>query len=298
MTFPPPSSCEPYWVHADWLPPGYILDHWCRQDSRCRHAKQQALLSACERGEIDYRRSDGKAFDDPIHELSSRGILLIDRDNFDAWAATVDGKSPLPARPRKQPPYPGWASPGDCRFNEERWEWVPVTPQDRSTPPAKIADIAPPRSETPSAGGLAGQTSGKIEVAISVDASPAEPSSVDVAVAADEKPITTPIPPKPNCASWAHLPTKSSAPSKSLTLATRTRNGGRNAWASLTCQQIARRCTRSEGLQNRGAERYPSWWRPDLVAKWLIERRHLPNYKVAPILRKEFPVWTKLFDEQ
>ena len=299
MTFPPPSSCDPYWEHADWLPPWYILDHWCRQDSRCRHAKQQALLSACERGEIDYRRSDGKAFDDPIHELSSRGILLIDRDNFDAWAATVDGKSPLPARPRKQPPYPGWASPGDCRFNEERWEWVPVTPQDRSTPPAKIADIAPPRSETPSAGGHAGQTTGKIEVAISVDASPAEPSSVDVAVAADEKPNHDAYP------SEAEL-RKLGAPANEIISAFQvadTRHENEKWWKERMGN--VSRANKSlgdalvqKGLQNRGAERYPSWWRPDLVAKWLLESRHLPSYKVAPILRKEFPVWAKLFDEQ
>lgn len=53
-----------------------------------------------------------------------------------------------------------------------------------------------------------------------------------------------------------------------------------------------------KGLPNRGAERYPSWWRPDLVARWLIDARHMPVYRVTPILRKEFPKWAKLFDEQ
>ena len=53
-----------------------------------------------------------------------------------------------------------------------------------------------------------------------------------------------------------------------------------------------------KGLKNRGAKSYPSWWRPDLVAHWLIDARHLGSHKVAPVLRKEFPKWAKLFDEQ
>jgi hypothetical protein len=53
-----------------------------------------------------------------------------------------------------------------------------------------------------------------------------------------------------------------------------------------------------KGLPNRGAERYPSWWRPDLVARWLIDAGHMSVIRIAPILRREFPVWAKLFDEQ
>jgi len=26
------AACDPYWEHADWLPPWYILDQWCHQD--------------------------------------------------------------------------------------------------------------------------------------------------------------------------------------------------------------------------------------------------------------------------
>ena len=135
MTFPPPSSCDPYWEHADWLPPWYILDQWCQQDARCRHAKQQALLSACERGEIDYRRSDNKTFDDPIHELSSRGILLIDRNSFDAWATTVDGKSPLPTsnRPVVVAPRPVWPM-AMCLPSAGRRHFVNRTKPSRNAP--------------------------------------------------------------------------------------------------------------------------------------------------------------------
>ena len=113
---PPASDCDRYWDDADWLSPGYILEHWCRQDLRCRQAKQQALFSACERGEVQYQRSDGKTFDDPIHELAARHILLIGRVSFAAWATTLEGKSPLP-EPTRAPlpapahPRPSWADP-------------------------------------------------------------------------------------------------------------------------------------------------------------------------------------------
>jgi len=85
------AACDPYWEHADWLPPWYILDQWCQQDDRCKQAKQQALFSACEKGIVFYRRNDGKDFDDPVHELSRRGILLIDRASFTQWAEPVEG---------------------------------------------------------------------------------------------------------------------------------------------------------------------------------------------------------------
>ena len=88
------AACDPYWEHADWLPPWYILDQWCQQDDRCKQAKQQALFTACEKGIVVYRRNDGKDFDDPVHELSRRGILLIDRASC---IARLQEKSPCAA---------------------------------------------------------------------------------------------------------------------------------------------------------------------------------------------------------
>ena len=104
-------DCDHYWDHADWLPPWYILDRWCQKDDRCRHAKYEALLTACEHGEVNYGRSDGKDFDDPVRELADRRILIIERTTFDAWATTIDGQSPLAAPPRPGvplPPTPAW----------------------------------------------------------------------------------------------------------------------------------------------------------------------------------------------
>lgn len=105
-------TCDHYWEHADWLPPWYILDRWCQRDDRCRQAKYEALLSACERGEVRYGRRDGKDFDDPVRELAERRILIIERTTFDAWATRLDGQSPLAVPPRPAAPLqatPSWA---------------------------------------------------------------------------------------------------------------------------------------------------------------------------------------------
>ena len=117
--------CEFYWESSDWLPPGYILERWCQVDDRpCLEAKLQALLSACERGDVGYRRRDGKDFDDPVHELWSRRILLIERASFEAWVTALEGKSPLSI-----PPGPETHSPA-------------VT----ATPPSREASAIQPKS--------------------------------------------------------------------------------------------------------------------------------------------------------
>lgn len=110
----PNDTCDHYWEHADWLPPWYILDRWCQRDDQCRQAKYEALLTACERGDVKYGRRDGKDFDDPVRELAERRILIIERTTFDAWATRLDGQSPLAAPPRPMaplPPMPAWAKP-------------------------------------------------------------------------------------------------------------------------------------------------------------------------------------------
>jgi hypothetical protein len=295
----PTNNCDPYWEHADWLPPWYILDHWCQQDALCRQAKQQALLSACERGDINYRRSDGKTFDDPIHELSSRGILLIDRDSFVAWATAVDGQSPLPARPRKQPPYPGWASPDDYRFDEEQWDWVPVTPLVRPTPPAQPTNTPPSLPVTPPAWVLEKWAAENKAIATSFGAAPADSAPEEIIEAADEKANDDTYPSEDELR-------KLGVPADEIISAfqvedTRHKN---EKWWKERMGNVSRAnkslgdALVQKGLPNRGAERYPSWWRPDLVAHWLIDARHLGSHKVAPILRKEFPAWAKLFNEQ
>ena len=132
-----------------------------------------------------------------------------------------------------------------------------------------------------------------------IDASPADSSPEEVAGAADEKPNYDTYP------SDAEL-RKLGVPADEIVAAFQvepTRHDNAKWWRERMGN--VSRANKSlgdslvqKGMPNRGAERYPSWWRPDLVAKWLTENRHLASYKVAPILRKEFPVWAKLFDEQ
>lgn len=264
----PDNTCDPIWEHADWLPPGYILDRWCQQDARCRQAKQQALLSACERGELDYRRSDGKTFDDPVHELAGRGLLLIERDSFNAWATQIEGASPLASTPRPAPlpPRPAWA--------DDSWR-PPATPVASTRPPTITA---PP-----------------VDVGQGADDEVAD----DVDAAADDaKPDYATYPPEA-------VMRERGVPADEIIVAFQVQPGRqdniewwRERMANTRRYKKLASALVQKGLPNRGGERYPSWWRPDLVARWLIDAKHLPVYRVAPILRKEFPVWAKLFDEQ
>lgn len=88
-------NCEQYWDEASWVPVSVMVDEWCQRDAGCKVAKEYAILNACEKGEVSYRRSDGKTFEDPVEELHGRGILLIDRASFVVWVSQFnDPKAP------------------------------------------------------------------------------------------------------------------------------------------------------------------------------------------------------------
>ena len=92
------NDCSHIWAVSDYLPPEAILEYWCRGDARCRVAKEHAIMSACDKGRINFIRADGKSFsDDNARELARRGLLLIERTSFEKYAEIVDGGSPLPA---------------------------------------------------------------------------------------------------------------------------------------------------------------------------------------------------------
>ena len=94
-----------YWTQSDWWPVWLVLERWGVPEPQCLEAKRQALLSACERGQVQWRRSDGKPYDDPIHELAARNRVLIERSSFMAWSRT------LPERRRiAVPALPSWAN--------------------------------------------------------------------------------------------------------------------------------------------------------------------------------------------
>lgn len=135
--------------------------------------------------------------------------------------------------------------------------------------------------------------------AASVVASPADSAPEDIVEASDEKPNYNTYP------SEAEL-RKLGVPADEIVAAFQvedTRHKNEKWWrermgnVSRANKSLGEALVQ-KGLPNRGAERYPSRWRPDLVARWLIEAGHLGSYKVAPVLRKEFPKWAKLFDEQ
>jgi len=63
-----PGDCGHIWAESDCIELNTALDHWCGGDARCRLAKQQAILAACENGLIVWSRADGKPFDDPLQE--------------------------------------------------------------------------------------------------------------------------------------------------------------------------------------------------------------------------------------
>jgi len=91
-----PGDCSHVWAESDYIELNAALDYWCEGDARCRLAKQQAILSACEKGLITWARADGKSYDDPVRELAARHLVLIERTTFETWAAAVDEKIPLP----------------------------------------------------------------------------------------------------------------------------------------------------------------------------------------------------------
>lgn len=83
-------DCSRYSDYAEWLRLSDILNDWCKLDNTCKEVKKLAILGACENGEIEYSRSDGKSFDDPVIELQGRGLLLINKASFTNWKNEVE----------------------------------------------------------------------------------------------------------------------------------------------------------------------------------------------------------------
>lgn len=92
------NDCSVYSDYAEWLRLSDILNDWCKADRTCREVKQLAILGACENGEIEYTRSDGKTFDDPVIDLQGRGILLINKNSFNEWKNRIEQKNTPPIK--------------------------------------------------------------------------------------------------------------------------------------------------------------------------------------------------------
>lgn len=92
------NDCSRYSDYAEWLRLSDILNDWCKTDITCREVKRLAILGACENGEIEYTRDDGKTFDDPVIDLQGRGILLINKNSFNEWKNRIEHKNTAPIK--------------------------------------------------------------------------------------------------------------------------------------------------------------------------------------------------------
>lgn len=93
-------DCSKYSDYAEWLRLSDILNDWCKSDNTCKEVKKLAILGACENGEIEYTRNDGKDFDDPVMELQGRGLLLINKRSFNQWKHKIDNRKAPPSTPQ------------------------------------------------------------------------------------------------------------------------------------------------------------------------------------------------------
>ena len=247
-------DCTPYWDEADWLLPLYILERWCRGDEVCMQAKLQAMLSACERGEVNFRRSDGKTFADPIHELFKRGKLLIERKSFNQWCIKLEGKSPLAgsaSRPNiPTPPMPSWAR-----------EWI----QDADGP------ASGGKSSKSSGSGLGKPVSNSNVRLDSQQSEIAAGNLTDsqlrkLGAPSDEivEAFRMSLDARENSDWWRQ----------------RMSNAKRN-------KKLLQARVRA-GKSSEGDQRIQSWWDPMLIASFLIEGGHMPPSKAVRILDESF----------
>lgn len=93
-------DCQQYLESAEWVRLSDLINDWCQSDATCREIKKLAILGACERGELEYTRSDGKDFADPVMDLHSRGLLLINKNSFYEWKQQFEAKD----KPAVKPP--------------------------------------------------------------------------------------------------------------------------------------------------------------------------------------------------
>jgi len=248
-----PTTCDPYWEEADWLPPWYILERWCQRDEACIQAKLQALLSACERGEVQYRRSDGKTYDDPVHELSSRGKLLIQRHSFNQWCTSLEGKTPLAGG---LPSVAAAATPAWAHQYATRPGPSPTTPIDPDTPVTAEVNALDTASDA-------------------TDDTDGSPVNTDLpeselrkrAVTADEIIQAFRVRPDShqNYKWWNERFTNPNRYKKILTARVQ------------------------KGKASRGDQHFPSWWNPFMIASWLISERHMQRDRVVRALQQSFP---------
>lgn len=82
-------GCDAIWEHANAIYFHDALKAWCDGSPGCMEAKKHALLTMLENGVVAFRRADSKTFPASVHELASKGNLLVDKNSFVEWASSV-----------------------------------------------------------------------------------------------------------------------------------------------------------------------------------------------------------------
>lgn len=266
MISSPHTNCDRYWDAADWVPPYYILDHWCHGDTECMHAKFQALLSACDRGEVSYRRSDNKTFDDPVHELHARRILLISRDSFDQWCVRLEGKSPLPPVTAKPAPAP------EPVIRRPTWLDDSNGPATTAVASMTAASSRPSWAE-------------QINSTPKVEFKPSQKSAETLSV------------PSPRSVALTERELRRlGVPANEIIAAFRVKHdeaSNRQWWnerfSNATRYKKVLKARIQKGQASRGDQHFPSWWDPQQLATWLIDEHFMPRERVLLAFERAFP---------
>lgn len=257
-------SCDKYWDAADWLPPLFILERWCKGDEDCMQAKLQALLSACERGVVQYRRNDKYSFDDPVHDLYSRRKLLIERKSFDLWCVALEGKSPISemdvAKIKPKPVTPDWAN-----------QYSSSLPKPPIQKPSEV-EIPEPEIDASTRDKTTESEASEPDATESLPLTESQLRSQGVP--ADEIIEAFRIKPDPG----------------------QNRQWWTERFSNATRYKKILNARIQKGQSSRGEQHFPSWWNPQLIGVWLIEGRHMQRDRVLRVLEHSFPDFSDRID--
>lgn len=312
-----------YWTHSDWWPVWLVLERWGWPEPHCLEAKRQALLSACERGQVRWRRSDGKPYDDPIHELAARNRVLIERSSFMAWSRTLPERrrvvvpglpswaSTLPAFPAVQQPCAGLAVSHIAVVHSRTHAEVVERQVAANDPVPLVAEVATQA------------------LAPQVLHAPREPQDDLNACAQTCTPASSDPNPQDSTTSWslvtqlqgsaaisstpqndyASYPSeaelrKLGVPTQEIIDAFKVRADPKeNAqWFRERMSNLKRAnkglaaALVQKGLPSRGMQHFPSYWLPHVVAAWLIDKGHISRQRGVHSLKTSFPEWADMAD--
>lgn len=299
-----------YWTHSDWWPVWLVLERWGVPEPQSLEAKRQALLSACERGQVQWRRSDGKPYDDPIHELAARNRVLIERSSFTAWSRTLPERRRVAvpaALPTVQQPTAGLAV-AHIAIVHSRTHTEVLERQSAANDPVPLVTevvtpaLAPLSSQEPQDDLNCAETC----TAASSDPNPQVAASSWSLVTQLQGSAAISSTPRHDYASYSSEAElrKMGVPTQEIIEAFKVRSDPKeNAqWFRERMSNIKRAnkglaaALVQKGLPSRGMQHYPSYWRPDLVASWLIDKKHMSRQRAIHILQTRFPEWADLAD--